>query len=96
MSTSQPTMRASLGGILAVWIVAAIAGVLAGVFAPEGTRATWLAIVLAGCVILSFAVQLGSGRPDGFIRRVGMSAIGALLVLGVIGVAFGLAAIVAV
>ncbi|MDL9981065.1 hypothetical protein [Microbacterium candidum] len=96
MSTPQPAPRSALGGVIAVWIVAAVVGVVAGVLAPLGTRATWLAIVLGGCVILSFAIQLAAGRPDGFIRRVGMSVLGALLVLGVIGVGFGLAAIVAV
>ncbi len=96
MSTPPLAPRAALGGVITVWAVAAVAGVVAGVLAPQGGRALWLAIVLAGCVILSFAIQLASGRPEGFIRRVGIGSIGALLVLGVIGVGFGLAAIVAV
>jgi hypothetical protein len=96
MSTPPLVPRNTLGGIIAVWAVAAVAGVVVGILAPAGWRAAWLTIVLGAVIILSFAVQLAVGRPDGFLRRVSMSTIGALLVLGVIGVAFGLAGIVPV
>jgi hypothetical protein len=88
--------RSTLGSIIGVWVAAAIAGVLVGIFAPLGWRAAWLTIVLGAVIIVAFAVQLAVGRPEGFLRRVAMSTVGSLLVLGVIGIAFGLAGVVPV
>ena len=86
--------RRTFGGIVAVWIVAAVIGVLVGLFAADAWRAQWLAVGLGGCLILSFAIQLWSGRSQGFTQRVAASALGALVVMGVISLGFGLAAIV--
>jgi hypothetical protein len=47
-----------------------------------------------GAVLLSFAVQLWYGRTDGFILRVAGSIIGALLLMGVISIGFGIAALI--
>ena len=77
-----------------MWVVAAVIGVLVGLFAGDDWRAQWLAVGLGGCLILSFVVQLWSGRSQGFTERVAASALGALVVLGVISLGFGLAAIV--
>jgi hypothetical protein len=86
--------RRTIGGIIAVWVVAAVIGVLVGLFAGDDWRAQWLAVGLGGCLILAFIVQLWSGRSQGFTERVAASALGALVVLGVISLGFGLAAIV--
>lgn len=86
--------RRTFGGIVAVWIVAAVIGVLVGLFAADAWRAQWLAVGLGGCLVLSFAIQLWSGRSQGFTQRVAASALGALVVMGVISLGFGLAAIV--
>jgi hypothetical protein len=86
--------RRTIGGIIAVWVVAAVIGVLVGLFAGDAWRAQWLAVGLGGCLILAFIVQLWSGRSQGFTERVAASALGALVVLGVISLGFGLAAIV--
>ena len=53
-------------------------------------KASTLGILL----ILAFAVQLWSGRSQGFTQRVGASVIGALIVMGFISIGFGLASIV--
>jgi hypothetical protein len=45
-------------------------------------------------VLLSFAVQLWYGRTQGFIFRVASSVTGALLLMGIISVGFGLAALI--
>ena len=96
MSTPPLVPRSTLGAVIAVWAAAAIAGIAVGIFALPGWRAAWLTIVLGAVIIASFAVQLAVGRPDGFLRRVAMSTIGSLLVLGIIGIAFGLTSIVPV
>tara|TARA_B100000378_G_scaffold219736_1_gene183055 strand:+ start:312 stop:611 length:300 start_codon:yes stop_codon:yes gene_type:complete len=94
MSTPPLAPRSTLGGVIAVWIVAAVAGVSIGLFVPSEWRAAWLPLALGGCLILAFAVQLGYGRPHRFIQRVAASVVGALLILGVISLGFGLAAVV--
>lgn len=86
--------RRTFGGIIAVWIMAAVAGSAVGIFVAEGSRAAWLTVGLGGCLVLAFAIQLAYGRSQGFIERVAASVLGALLVMGVISLGFGLAAIV--
>ena len=77
-----------------MWIVAAVIGVAIAVFVNADARAAWLAVGLGGCLILSFAIQLWSGRSQGFTQRVAASILGALVVLGIISLGFGLATIV--
>lgn len=94
MSTPDLAPRRTFGGVVAVWVLAAVAGVLIGLFAPAGWRAQWVSVALGGCVIISFAVQLWYGRSQAFIQRMALSTLGALVVLGVITMGFGLAALV--
>lgn len=93
---SEPALapRNALGGVLVVWAVAFVASIAVGIFVPEEWRVPWLLVAFGSIVLLSFAVQLWQGRTQGFIFRVGGSAIGALLLMGVISVGFGLAALV--
>ncbi|WP_243073893.1 hypothetical protein [Microbacterium sp. SS28] len=86
--------RRTTGGIVTVWVVAAVIGVAIGLFVPADWRAAWLVVALGGTLILAFAVQLAYGRSQGYIRRVAISILGALIVLGVISLGFGLASIV--
>ena len=94
MATPELAPRRTIGGIVGVWIVAAVLGVAIGVFVPAEWRAAWLIVGLGGCVILSFVVQLAYGRSQGFTERVAAAVLGSLLVLGVISTGFGLATIV--
>ncbi|MFJ4222651.1 hypothetical protein [Microbacterium sp. NPDC089695] len=87
--------RNAFVGVLAVWAVAFVASIAVGVFVPEEWRVPWLLVAFGAIILLSFAVQLWYGRTQGFILRVGGGALGALLVMGVISVGFGLAALVA-
>jgi len=86
--------RRTFGGVVAVWVVAALVGVSIGAFVPAEWRAAWLVVSLGGCLLLSFGVQLWFGRSQGFTERVAAGVLGALLVLGVISAGFGLAAVV--
>lgn len=94
MSTPDLAPRRTFGGIVAVWVLALIAGVAIGVFAPEGWRAEWVTVALGGCLIVSFAIQLWYGRSQAFIQRMALSALGSLLVIGIVTAGFGLASIV--
>lgn len=86
--------RRTLGGVIAVWVVAALIGVAIGVFVAADARAAWLAVGLGLCLVLSFAIQLWTGRSQGFTQRVAGSILGALVVMGIISLGFGLATIV--
>jgi CDP-diglyceride synthetase len=86
--------RRTIGGVIAVWIVAALTGIAIGIFVPLEWRAAWLIVGLGGCLVLSFMVQLAYGRSQQFMERVAASVLGSLFVLGVISAGFGLAAIV--
>jgi len=94
MSTPDLAPRRTFGGIVAVWVLAAVAGVLIGLFAPEHWRAQWITVALGGCIIVAFAVQLWYGRSQAFIQRMALSSLGAMVVLGIITAGFGLAALV--
>lgn len=93
---SEPALapRNAFVGVLVVWAVAFVASIAVGIFVPEEWRVPWLLVAFGGIVLLSFAVQLWYGRTQGFIFRVSGSTIGALLLMGVISVGFGLAALV--
>ena len=86
--------RRTFGGIVAVWVLAALIAIVVGIFATPDWRAAWLGVGLGGCLIVAFATQLWSGRSQGFTERVAASVLGAALVMGVISLGFGLAALV--
>jgi hypothetical protein len=94
VATPELAPRPTIAGTIVVWVVAAVAGIAIGVFVPFEWRAAWLAVALGGCLLLSFGIHLGYGRPVGFTERVAVSSLGSLLVLGVISLGFGLASIV--
>ena len=93
MPAPELAPRRTVGGVIAVWAAAAVAGVAIGIFVPADLRAGWLIVGLGGSVVLSFFVQLSYGRSQQFVERVAASALGALVVLGVISAGFGLAAV---
>ena len=86
--------RRTFGGIVAVWVLAALIAVAIGFFTAADARAAWLGVGLGGCLFAAFAIQLWSGRSQGFTERVAASVLGAALVMGVISLGFGLASLV--
>ncbi|CAH0152665.1 hypothetical protein SRABI44_00755 [Microbacterium foliorum] len=94
MSDPALAPRNAFVGVLIVWAVAVVASIGVGVFVSSEWRVPWLIVAFGGIVLLSFATQLWYGRTQGFILRVGGSTIGALLLMGVISIGFGLAALV--
>nr|WP_254367729.1 hypothetical protein [Microbacterium sp. NC79] len=87
--------RSSFPGVIAVWVAGLLAASAIGIFVPAEARPQWLTVALGGCLILAFGIQVAYGRPNDFIRRVGVSMLGALIVMGVVSVGFGLAAVMA-
>ena len=94
VTTPELAPRRTFGGVIAVWVIAAVLGIAIGLFVPETWRVAWLTVGLGGCLVVSFAIQLWFGRSQGFTERVSASVLGALLVMGVISLGFGLASIV--
>ena len=78
-------------GVFIVWAVSAVIAILVGILAPADWRAAWMGVGMGIIVPVAFAVQLWSGRSQGFIQRMALSVLGALLVMGCIGVGLGLA-----
>lgn len=93
---SQPALapRNAFVGVIVVWAVAFLATIAVGILVPEEWRVQWLLVAFGAVVLLSFAVQLWYGHTLGFIFRVAASVTGALLLMGVISVGFGLAALI--
>lgn len=95
MSEAALAPRNAFHGVIAVWVVSLVAATALGIALPEQERITWLAIAFGGVILLSFAVQLGYGRAQGFIVRVAASCVGALIVMGLVSAAFALSALAA-
>lgn len=91
MSIPGLAPRGGFGGIVAVWVAAAVIAVVIGFVAPPDWRAAWMPVGLAGCIVLAFVVQFAYGHAEGFLRRVAASALGAMGVMGLIGLGLGLA-----
>jgi multisubunit Na+/H+ antiporter MnhB subunit len=71
-----------LRSILPVWLGAIVGAVLVGVLAPDAAF-TWLPVVMAGAVLLTFVIQLALQRKEGLVSRVAASIGGAVVVLAV-------------
>lgn len=93
---SEPALapRNALVGVGIVWAAALVASIAIGLFVPEDWRLPWLLVGVGAAVLVSFALQLWYGQTKGFIFRVAMSAIGALLLFGIVSAGFGLAALI--
>ena len=73
-------MTWQLGSVIPVWLVALVGAVLVGLTSPPDGYFTWLAVVFAGVVVLTFAIQLGLQRTEGFVVRA-MASVGVAIVI---------------
>ena len=64
-----------------VWALAVVSAVLIGIFSVRGEELSWISLALAGCTIATLCVQLATGRKEGYVNRVTVSLVGAVLVL---------------
>lgn len=65
-----------------VWVGALIAVVLIAFLARE-QYLVWMPITMAAAVIVSFAIQLGIQRKEGYVTRVTLSVGGAFVILAI-------------
>lgn len=70
-----------MASILPVWILVALATVIVAVATTGFDYFTWLSIVLAASIVLTFCVQLSLQRKEGFNGRLNLSAGGALVIV---------------
>lgn len=93
MVTDQTALGRSpaLVGQILVWSLTVVLAVLAAIFAPEGLRFTWLAIVCAIGVLAAFVRELMTHTKDGFIVRVALLCTGSFLIVSIVAGVAGLA-----
>jgi uncharacterized membrane protein len=75
-------MTWSLRSVIPVWVIALAGAIFVGVLAAS-TFLTWLPIVLALAVLITFAIQLALQRKEGLVTRMMASIGGALVILAV-------------
>jgi hypothetical protein len=68
--------------VFAVWLLAIVGALAVAVFAP-GAHLTWLPIVLASTILVTFAIQLGIQRTEGYVERATASICGSIVVLAI-------------
>ncbi|MDJ0324257.1 hypothetical protein QMG61_10825 [Cryobacterium sp. PH31-AA6] len=67
--------------VVVVWLFALACAVLTGLLSLPGQGLVWLGLSFAGCVIGTLCVQLATGRKEGYVNRVTVSLVGAVVVL---------------
>ena len=72
-----------LASILPVWILVLVAAVVIGFVSTGYEYFTWLPIVLGATIIFTFVVQLSLRKKDGFVSRLVLSTVGAMVILAV-------------
>lgn len=75
-------MAWQIGSVVPVWALALAGAILVAVVSP-GRSFEWLPIVMAVCVLVTIAIQLGVQRKEGFVTRMIASFAGALVITGV-------------
>jgi hypothetical protein len=71
-----------IASILPVWFLVLVSSILVAILAaPE--YLTWLPVVLAAAVILTFCIQLALREKDGFVARLFSSVGGALIIVAI-------------
>jgi hypothetical protein len=64
-----------------VWACAVVCSVLTGALAAPGRGIVWIGLSLAGCTIGTLSLQLATGQKEGYVHRVTLSLVGAVVVL---------------
>jgi lysylphosphatidylglycerol synthetase-like protein (DUF2156 family) len=77
-------------GIVVVWVLAVIIVVLIAVFSIPEQQIVWTSLGLAGCTIVTLAIQIAQGEKDGYVSRVIASLSGAVVVYAIATAVFGI------
>lgn len=84
-------MTRQLLTVAPVWLLTLAGAIVVAIVLPREQYLTWIAVVLAGAVIVTFAIQLAVARVDGFVNRA-MASIGVSVLI--LTVAAGVVALV--
>jgi hypothetical protein len=68
--------------VVPVWLVAALGAIAIAVYADPSAYLVLLPVVLGVTTLLTFGIQLGIRRKEGYVNRVTASATGAVVILG--------------
>ena len=72
-----------MASIIPVWVLVLAAAVVIGLVSTGYEYFTWLPIALGATIVLTFVVQLSLRTKEGFVGRLVLSTVGALVILGV-------------
>ncbi len=64
-----------------MWLLSLAGAIIIGILATADMRVTWLAITLAGAVVLTFVIQILIHRKERFVARATASIVGSLAVV---------------
>jgi hypothetical protein len=67
--------------VVPVWLVAVLGAVAVAVLADPENYLVFLPVVLGVSTLLTFGIQLGIRRKEGYVNRVTASATGAVVIL---------------
>jgi hypothetical protein len=84
------TSRARVMSVVLVWLLTVAGAIVVGFATIGDDYFTWLPIVLAVAVVVTFLLQLATRRTEGFVTR-GMASIGGSIVI--LGLATGVLAL---
>ena len=71
-------------GLLLPWCLSLVLSILVAVFAPAAHRWEWFAAMAGVAIVITFLVQITIARADGFILRASTSALGSVLIVGIV------------
>lgn len=83
-------MSLLIKSVVPVWLLAVAGTVAVGAVASTADDLVLLPVVLAAAALLTFCVQLGIRRPEGFVNRVTASITGVVVVLAIGTLVLGL------
>ena len=95
VSTEQPTppRRSVFPSAVPVWILVAVGALLVGLISPTSHYLSWLPIVLAVGVLITFCVQLAIVEKEGLVSRVIVTLAGSVIILAAASAVLGLIAL---
>jgi uncharacterized membrane protein len=77
--------------ILVVWVLALAGVVVIAVTTGDGAATPWIGLTAAVCTITTLAIQIGTGRKEGYVDRVSASIVGTVILLAAANAVFALA-----
>ena len=81
MTTDRRTELLRRGSIVVVWCAALLGVVGVGLFASSERHVTWTSILMLVLICLTCVIQLALQDARGFVRRMSVSLVGALVIL---------------